>query len=70
MLSGSTILGGWWVGWLGGLVAGWLSGCLNTDYKASLSPAELHCCWNWAELGNLQVGLKISFLGFLHLMSS
>ena len=30
MLSGSTILGGWWVGWVGG----WL----NTDYKASLSP--------------------------------
>ena len=30
MLSGSTILGGLWVGWVGG----WL----NTDYKASLSP--------------------------------
>ena len=30
MLSGSTILGGWWVGWVGG----WL----KTYYKASLSP--------------------------------
>ena len=42
MLSVSTILGGGLGGWL------------NTDYKASLSPAELHCCWNWAELGNIQ----------------
>ena len=41
MLSGSTIL-----------VVGWLGGWLITDYKASLSPAELGCCWNWAELGN------------------
>ena len=38
---------GWLVGWL----VGWVGGWLITDYKASLSPAELGCCWNWAELG-------------------
>ena len=43
---------GWLVGWVGGWADGWMGGWLNTDYKASLSPAELHCCWNWAELGN------------------
>ena len=29
-----------------------MGGWLNTGYKASLSQAELGCCWKWAELGN------------------
>ena len=34
-------------GWLGGWVGGWSI----IDNKANLSPAELRCCWSWAELG-------------------
>ena len=29
----------------------WVGGWPRTDNKANLSPAELDCCWNWAELG-------------------
>ena len=32
-------------------IPGWV-GCSRTDNKANFSPAELDCCWNWAELGN------------------
>ena len=32
--------------------SGWVGRWTNIDNKANLSPAELRCCWSWAELGN------------------
>ena len=52
-------VGGWWPdGSVGGhmmfnftiLVGVWF----DTDYNDGLRPAELHCCWNLAELGTLK----------------
>ena len=34
---------------------GWLGLWFDTDHKASLSPAELSCCWNWAGLSNYKM---------------
>ena len=44
---------------MGGWVVGWVSGWSNIDNKANLSPAELRCCWHWAELGNTQASVVL-----------